>query len=389
MSVEELRVRDGRSRVGGSIFSVRRTVLCSCTLACAILAYIIADTSSTLAGLKMLNGVSLQENERPARAAILDTTSHATRGRRLRSTPETTDEANSVTLKNDHSAPSEKSITLDYFIAGFAKCGTTTLLDAFREHKETVMPEAETNIMTTPGSDDDIYERMMNELEPLAPETARVKRGIKCPQGLETLHSIQRLQRLFPRTKLIFGLRHPVWYFQSFYNFRVLSHYQNGLTEPIPSVESLLNESWASLSVESARFENTLKNLGKTNISLTTDVTPTPFKVFLYTIEQMQDRNETRKKEYRDALRRFLGLKDPISPLPHSNRQDEVFDETIDVCDSKYDKVRNVLVKNGKESQRWILEEFLESPDVTVANPKHFRELLQTFGSDPCLKSVE
>lgn len=57
--------------------------------------------------------------------------------------------------------------------------------------------------MTLLGSDEELYRKLVNELEPLAPTTAQVKRGIKCPQGLDTLHSIERLERLFPDTKLI------------------------------------------------------------------------------------------------------------------------------------------------------------------------------------------
>lgn len=282
------------------------------------------------------------------------------------------------------------TISLDYFIAGFAKTGTSTLLRALKNHKETVIPEGETNILTTPGSDEDIYRKLMKELQPLAPTTAHVKRGIKCPQGLGTLRAVQRLERLFPETKLIYGLRHPVFMFQSFYNYRVLNFhrgksYMRGHT--IPSVESLLNETWTSLSADSARYEQRLKYLGKTQT--TEGISATPFKVFLYTIEQMQDANDDRKASFRDGLRSFLDLEEPIEMLPRSNHVVADFDETIDICDEKYNYVRNILIENGKETQRWIREELLKSPDVTVANEEHFHELLQTFKSDLCLESQQ
>jgi len=288
----------------------------------------------------------------------------------------------------------EHPITLDFFVAGFPKCGTTTLLDALLAHPETVVPPTETNILTTPGSDKEIYRKIMNELKLLAPKSSNMKRGIKNPIGLGAepearWRAIQYLECLFPDTDLIFGLRHPVYYFQSFYNYRVWNYYSGEERPPemfnstIPTVKSLLafRESWAGVSVESARFEKTLKHLVRKPNS---KGPLTQFKIFLYTIEQMQDTDEDRKATFRDELASFLGLKQPIPPLPHSNHRNMKFNETIDICESKYDKVRRILVRNGKRTQRWIRKEFLCSPNVAVANEEHFLELLESFGRDPC-----
>lgn len=313
----------------------------------------------------------------------------------------------------------DSNITLDFFVAGFPKCGTTTLLDAFRDHPETVVPATETNILTTPGTDEEIYTKIMNELKLLAPKTANVKRGIKNPIGLGAVsaarwRAIEYLECLFPETvstscfdssislllspthlfscvkDLIFGLRHPVLYFQSFYNYRVWN-YHSGEGPPelfdgtIPSAKSLLAESWSGVSVESARFEETLKHLVRNPNS---NGPLTQFKVFLYAIEQIRDSNNDRKAAFRKELASFLGLKQPIPPLPHSNQQTKRFNETIDICHDKYDKIRQILVKNGKRTQQWIREEFLCSPTVSVANEEHFLELLETFGRDPCRESI-
>ena len=283
-------------------------------------------------------------------------------------------------------------VKLDFFVAGFPKAGTTTLAEAFLGHNETAIPETETNIMTIPGTDEEIYKKMQDVLNKLAPHSDNVKRGIKNPLGLgskplATARAVQRLEQLFPDTKLIFGLRHPVNYLQSFYNYRVWNHYGGQgilclMNSQIPSVESLLSTSWMGLSADSARFEDTLKALRKTN--KTNDLPPTPFKVFLYTIEQMQDTVKERKEAFRETLGSFLELEFPILPLPHINKRTAIYNETIDICESKYDKIRSILVENGEETQRWIQEEFLWSPDVTVSNENHFRELIQRFGSDPC-----
>lgn len=280
-------------------------------------------------------------------------------------------------------------VPLDFFVAGFPKCGTTSLLQSFEVHNETAIPDQEScSILDQGGSDDNVLSRMMDELSPLEPQRD-VKRGIKCPTGLKFKHTVDRLQRLYPDTKLIFGMRHPVSYFQSFYNYRVLIHHkqqiQNITQDPIPSVESLLNHSWQLVSVDSARYEDTLKNLGKAQES---ESSSTSFTVFLYTLEQLQDKDDERRQRVRDALASFLDLKNTLLPLPHGNRQTKVFDETINICDTKFEKVRNALIEQGKETQRWIQEEFINSPDVTVANEEHFRQLVETFGSDPCLTST-
>jgi hypothetical protein len=189
--------------------------------------------------------------------------------------------------------------------------------------------------------------------------------------------------------KLIFGLRHPVYYFQSFYNYRVAEFHQNKLKTPIPPPESLIgSDEWARVSTEAARFEQVLKKLKKTNSDKSS---PTPFKVFLYTLEQMEDENEERGQKLRETLGSFPDLQYQIQPL-HMHAANinhfvgkKAFPETIDICDTKFDDLRRVLVKNGKRTQRWIREEFLRSPDVTVANSEHFNEILKQWAFDPCV----
>jgi hypothetical protein len=301
------------------------------------------------------------------------------------STPEPSFKPTSAPIPNP--TPKPASVKLDFFVAGFPKCGTTTLLKTFEAHNETaVHPEEECSIAMV-RSDDEAYHRLMKNLNE-ASSDPNVKRGIKCPVGLSTHTSIERLQHWFPDTKLIFGLRHPVYYFQSFYNYRVLEFHQNKLKTPIPSPESLIgSHEWARVSTEAARFDKVLKKLGKTNSD---ETSPTPFKVFLYTLEQMEDENEERGQRLRETVGSFLELQHQIKPLQAANINhfvgDKAFPETIDICDTKFNHLRRVLVNNGKKSQRWIREEFLQSPDVTVANAEHFDEILKQWAFDPCVK---
>jgi hypothetical protein len=278
-------------------------------------------------------------------------------------------------------------IALDFYVAGFPKCGTTTLLRTFAQHEETVVPPMEECSLDVVFQDDYAYTRLQQNLKEATNRTdPNLKRGIKCPFGLTTAKGIERLEDWFPSTKLIFGVRHPVFFFQSFYNYRILEVNQGKQQGPIPSPESLIGSvDWIRVSTDNARFERVLSKLGKTAASKEPS---TPFKVFLYTLEQMEDDDEERGAQLRKTLGDFLDLKKPIEPLEASNINTYVgnkgFPETIDICDTKHDALRNVLVENGKKTQEWILNEFIKSPDVTVANEGHFAKIISDWGSDPC-----
>ena len=256
-------------------------------------------------------------------------------------------------------------------------------------HRDTTVAPDEECSLAKIDSDEIAYTKLMDALD--STDEPNVKRGIKCPFGLSSQIAIDRLEEWFPDVKLIFGIRHPVHYFQSFYNYRVLMVHQGKLEGPVPPAETLIgSKEWVRVSTQTARFETVLKSLGKTNDK---NVKATPFKVMLYTLEQMEDEDENRAANLRKTLGSFLELEHMIEPLaaanvnPHQGKRG--FEETIDICDKRYDNLRSILVENGKETQRWIREEFLKSPDVTVANAGHFDELLKKWALDPCTDLTE
>ena len=286
----------------------------------------------------------------------------------------------------------ETDIKMEFMISGFPKCGTTTLLRTFEQHPETVVPPMEECSLDQIFNDDNAYSRLTGNLASATNSTSKdIKRGIKCPFGLTTPMAIERLEDWFPNTRLIFGMRHPVMQFQSYYNYRVLNFHKGEIEGPVPPPESLIGPNdWVRVSTEMPRFEKVLEKLGKTEKS---EEPMTPFKVFLYTLEQMEDDDTERDASFRKTLGDFLQLKTPIEPLPQANinffQGKKGFEETIDICDSKHDHLRSVLVENGKKTRDWILNEFLKSPDVTVANVEHFTETVSQWGLDPCVKEEE
>ena len=47
------------------------------------------------------------------------------------------------------------------------------------------------------------------------------KRGYKSPNDVGNLRAVRIIREYFPKTKLLVGMRHPVLWFESFYNFRI------------------------------------------------------------------------------------------------------------------------------------------------------------------------
>ena len=107
----------------------------------------------------------------------------------------------------------------------------------------------------------------------------------------------------------------------------------------------------------------------------------------------MNDKDEIRRNHFLQDLQNFLGLTQPLPPPPHykpgnkltKEQQEERNARKIDICHVKYQHQRQKLAFIGANVQQWILDYFLDSPDVHISNPEHFRALVSTYGQDPCL----
>jgi hypothetical protein len=212
---------------------------------------------------------------------------------------------------------------------------------------------------------------------------------------------IRLLREYFPETKLLIGLRHPILMMQSLYNFFT----QNG-KDMVPFEQLKLKNQprHHGVSMIRAEFHNYLANLGKTNMTdaelklfprkRKQNQTKSPNKVFLYDTTQLNDKNKTRQAHFMRDLENYLGLTQELPPPLHfvpgkkvsSELQKERDAKKINVCDKKYASKRESLIKTGTSVQKWILEYFLASPDVIVSNPEHFRQVLESYQFDPCLK---
>ncbi|KAL3803151.1 hypothetical protein HJC23_003426 [Cyclotella cryptica] len=323
--------------------------------------------------------------------------------------------ANNTRLDNDIAGRKDINTTdLDFAILGFPKTGTTFLIYALQQHPQVVMPPDGTapyefcQIHRKDG-DQELRDWLNNSSSsfkpPGMPASVSLKRGIKCPTMVRAMNSIENLMKVSDATKLIVGVRHPVLWFQSFYNYRVYEKHTYPAIDPnpIPSPFTLNNQKeWRDVSTAYAKFDSYLKQLMKVPLSgkelnemLATDAfwekrtTPNPYKVFIYTSEQLNDKNATRQSTFRRQLQRYLDLETALvdfNTMPEMNKHDEVFPEYIDICNATYDRIRQSLLQSGKKSSEWILQKFIQSKDVFVGNRNYFVGHLKEWGVDPCKK---
>jgi len=132
------------------------------------------------------------------------------------------------------------------------------------------------------------------------------------------------------------------------------------------------------------------------------------FKVFIYVDTQLQvdddvdahfnnnnnNNNDdtsppSRLSTFQTDLQHFLNLTTPFQTyfdsIPHVNKNRMHYPEYMDICQSRYEGLRDVLVRQGETTSEWILQEFLKSEDVVVSGEEFFRESLSRWGVDPCV----
>lgn len=298
----------------------------------------------------------------------------------------------------------------DFGIIGYPKTGTTFLLDALNLHPEVVMPVPSRSDNREFCELENWFEDMKNISSPpqSSPKTS-TRYGFKCPTMIRASEGIENLVKIAKDkdTRLVMGLRHPVLWFESFYNYRVMNWYRKGFKEKrIPSPFELTGKGthWRDVSVKHARFDIYMKQLAK--VSLTEEemkemlnhenmfpkrMSPNPYKIFMLTMEQIADRNDTRRMKFQEDLQKFLKLRSPIqdfASLPIRNSSNSTYSERISICDKKFASIRFQLVKQGKQASKWVINKFMKSPDVIVSNPEFLTSVIREWGNDPCEKKM-
>lgn len=277
-------------------------------------------------------------------------------------------------------------------------------------------------------------QQQQQQLQSTPPPKKRL--GIKCPRIIKETTRLDQLL-LVNTSRVIVGVRHPVYWFESLYNYRIWQKHEKNRHKQKPTLKKLQSNStdWLGLSTGAARFDLYLKQLGIVPLStdelehmkevdkvdgvMNTTIASSlssssshhhtqqqqqqqqhPMKVLLYTIEQIKDTNTTRRNHFHNTLQQFLNLDTPIyqqdisssststSPQIIQNKMVNVntfqHDENINICSEQYTNIRNILVWQGKSASEWIRNKFMKSADVIVSDVEFMNEILLTWGEDPC-----
>jgi hypothetical protein len=280
---------------------------------------------------------------------------------------------------------------LDFAIVGHPKTATTFTMDWLASQDEIQMYRREINSLNMGKPAE-----LVSELYTL-PVGGEYKRGYKAPRDLFSIEAMNSISEYWPDCKLVVGLRHPVMWFESFYNFRV----RRGRI--MPPAGSLIGECPShshGVCTDEAQFHLHLNLLGKTNRTTAGEkklLKPLPSEVptlahmhnqvFLYEISQLGDEDKTRAYKYRRDLGSFLGLEHEISPIVQGESRNYHFD--LDICEDRYRPLRRALMDIAKPASEWIRTYFMQSPEVVVSSPEFFNELLLEWMEDPCDKEPD
>jgi hypothetical protein len=304
---------------------------------------------------------------------------------------------------------------LDFAIIAFPKAGTTFMKGYLSKTNETYVYERELCIKhysDVAGFVREYHALHVKLKQPRHPKTVRF--GLKCPGVFYRADDVHIYAKYFPYTKFIVGLRDPISWFESFYN------YQSYRNISMPKTSQLIGRcvDHQKVCTDRARFHAALARLGKTpmeddaeiallfglrydeqlqKIQLIQQTNDTDQnlnspghrrklrqngllnQVLLYELSQIHD--EAASKELSTSIQQYLGISEnfpAISPYEHKKRR------AIDICHEEQEEVRRVLVEHGADARVWVQEYFLKNPSVSVSSPMSFHRKLDNWGVDPC-----
>jgi len=237
--------------------------------------------------------------------------------------------------------------------------------------------------------------------------------GIKCPRYVSTPSILTKFSKYLPKTKIIIGIRHPILWFQSFWNMQATNHisfYQSitpyTLTKTCANAPICTNFCNKQLfCVHRSRFHIALAQMGKTPLSQDeySLLAPNDFDggpkiqnfhirnpIFLY------EQTQLTQEYFWDELSTFLDYPNATTishdQIARARGKKENKNRTdinrLDVCQEENDSLRQLMMPYAYEISQWTCRYFIQSKDVYVANPTKFCEILKEFEKDPCGKFV-
>ena len=289
---------------------------------------------------------------------------------------------------------------LDFIIAAFPKCATSSLQDKILGTQDEVHMIKKVNKKTNSimeyilKKEEDVEDlsRQIEEFRDTQGHDSNVKVGIKWPlaivgKNIEFLTYLKKQNPTGVDPKIIIGMRHPVRWFESFYNFRIRDGQR---VPPLTSLSDPTRFDDLRFFTNVVQFEKSIMQLGKVPLNVEElklmsederPVVPTTNKVLLYVEEQLMD-HETAANLFQD-MKEFLGLEKPIS-VATADKRDHHSANQMDICEPEFTSLRKVLTDSGKKSYTWIRDNFAFSSDVVIAGKEDFLNLIKHWATDPC-----
>lgn len=212
----------------------------------------------------------------------------------------------------------------------------------------------------------------------------------------------------FPNARLVVSVRHPVKWFESYYNYRLeqneLSILKGTPNELIGELKCKGCKQHFVLSTAKGEFHRFLARLHKTPLSSPEEIkllsrnekwetmTEIHNPIFFVEMSQLGDNNETRSGILRRDLQDFLGLKTAfleneipkVRPTRNTIKDNPVNFTKIDICDEEHSPVRTELMHISRNASEWFRQYFLKSDEVFVSSREHLLEILKGWMEDPC-----
>ena len=304
---------------------------------------------------------------------------------------------------NTYSIQKDISSYLSFAIIGMSKTGTTSLLKMLSNSTSIIQKERCDLVV------DDVP-LLLNSLYNIRRVQSSRKNknnvtGIKCPQDISSMKSIQNYKQYFHQTKLIVGIRHPIMWFESLYNFNVRNMNQMA---PTKKLERCIRGSHGVCAWR-ANVADFLRQLNKTPMEEDEleymNLKESKFMndnrrvgpVFLYEVNQLKDSEsecERNNDSFGKDLADFIGIEHDLPRVPHittagvldfvSGVKEFSQSKMIDICDEEHAHIRSILLDKAKSSSEWILKYFLQSHDVRVSSRNCFIKHLEKWKEDPC-----
>lgn len=240
----------------------------------------------------------------------------------------------------------------------------------------------------------------------------RLFNGFKSPEILQSHEFLTNIVKYYPSMDLIISVRHPIFHFQSAYNFKYRSIIDQVQRQNLPEPVELIGFCGHDCFINCTRVVHnanvcTRKSYfhhGLSRLSLTPLVSKEELdlldhhslslhpgwkgRVFLLEIGQLADSDSDRKTLWERSYEEFLGFKAYAfnsSIMVGDSGNDTISRPAImNICDNRHEMVRNVLLEAGIKASHWIQEYLLKSDRVYVGNRDHFLTLIEKWKVDPC-----